>query len=52
MWNGQLVTVAYLADFGVGKLSSVALTSGLALEGSSLSGTAIYMAPVSYLRLP
>ncbi|KAK4096034.1 kinase-like protein [Parathielavia hyrcaniae] len=47
MWNGQLVTVAFLADFGIGKLSSNPLTSGLALDSSCDAGTPIYMAPES-----
>jgi hypothetical protein len=45
--NGQVITIAYLADFGVGKLSSHALTSGAAVNGSCIAGTPHYMAPVS-----
>ena len=46
MWNGQTVTVAYLADFGITKQSSVALTSGVSLVDTCASGTPIFMAPV------
>jgi len=46
IWNGQPMTIAYLADFGLVARSKVALTSGFTIEGLGNGGTENYMAPV------
>ena len=45
MWEGQVVTVAYLADFGIGKLYSPTWMAGGG-AGTMGMGTPLYMAPV------
>ncbi|KAK0729602.1 kinase-like domain-containing protein [Lasiosphaeris hirsuta] len=47
MWNGQPVTVAYLADFGLVDISKAPLTTGVVLCDTKGPGTPIYMAPES-----
>ncbi|KAK3319585.1 kinase-like domain-containing protein [Cercophora scortea] len=51
IWNGQQITVAYLADFGIVKFSEEALTSGVALlTNNEVIGTKYYMAPESIMK--
>jgi len=46
MWEGQVVTIAYLADFGIGKFYTPMLMAGNG-AGTVGVGTPLYMAPVS-----
>ncbi|KAJ4189479.1 hypothetical protein NW759_016769 [Fusarium solani] len=48
MWNGQPTTIAYLADFGIGKFSISPLMPGGGLAGTLWMGTPLYMAPESF----